>query len=34
MSDKAALEKAPSFDPKEWPKVIDPESLKKVDMLL
>ena len=31
-SDKAALEKAPSFDPKEWPKVIDPESLKKIDI--
>ncbi len=30
--EKGALEKAPNFDPKEWPKVIDPESLKKVDM--
>jgi sporulation protein YlmC with PRC-barrel domain len=29
--DKAALEKAPSFDPKEWPKVIAPESLKNID---
>lgn len=31
-SDKATLEKAPSFDPKEWPKVIEPESLKKIDI--
>jgi sporulation protein YlmC with PRC-barrel domain len=31
-ADKAAMEKAPSFDPKEWPKVIDPESLKKVEL--
>ena len=31
-SDKAAMEKAPSFDPKEWPKVIDPESLKKIEL--
>ena len=31
-ADKAAMEKAPSFDPKEWPKVIDPESLKKIDI--
>ncbi len=31
-SDKAALEKAPNFDPKEWPKVVDPESLKKIDI--
>ena len=31
-ADKAALEKAPSFDPKEWPKVVDPESLKKVEV--
>jgi|GEM_PF-845630 len=31
-ADKAALEKAPSFDPKEWPKVIEPESLKKIDL--
>jgi sporulation protein YlmC with PRC-barrel domain len=29
--EKAALEKAPSFDPKEWPKVIAPESLKNID---
>ena len=30
--DKAAPEKAPSFDPKEWPKVVDPEALKKVEL--
>jgi sporulation protein YlmC with PRC-barrel domain len=30
--DKAALEKAPSFDPKEWPKVVAPESLNKIDV--
>jgi sporulation protein YlmC with PRC-barrel domain len=30
--DKVALEKAPNFDPKEWPKVTDPETLKKIDL--
>jgi sporulation protein YlmC with PRC-barrel domain len=30
--DKGALEKAPNFDPKEWPKVTSPESLKKIDL--
>ncbi len=30
--DKVALEKAPNFDPKEWPKVTSPESLKKIDL--
>ena len=30
--DKAGLEKAPSFDPNEWPKAIDPDSLKKIDI--
>ncbi|MHB8205037.1 MAG: PRC-barrel domain-containing protein, partial [Desulfomonilaceae bacterium] len=29
---KGALEKAPNFDPKDWPKVTDPQTLKKVDM--
>ncbi len=29
---KGALEKAPNFDPKDWPKVTSPDSLKKVDM--
>jgi len=29
---KAALEKAPNFDPKEWPKVTAPESMKKIEM--
>lgn len=30
--DKAGLEKAPSFDPADWPKVTEPESLKKIDI--
>jgi sporulation protein YlmC with PRC-barrel domain len=30
--DKVALEKAPNFDPKEWPKVTDPETLKKIEL--
>ncbi len=30
--DKVALEKAPNFDPKEWPKVTAPDSMKKIEM--
>ena len=30
--DEVALEKAPNFDPKDWPKVTDPETLKKIDL--
>jgi sporulation protein YlmC with PRC-barrel domain len=30
--DKVALEKAPNFDPKDWPKVTDPETLKKIEL--
>jgi sporulation protein YlmC with PRC-barrel domain len=30
--DKVTLEKAPNFDPKDWPKGTNPETLKKIDL--